>query len=269
MYSHGLKRAWILLLGIATFSVGLQSTPTLSADGLWTTTSPGTFNWGDPLNWLNGGIASGAGGTASFSSVNPTGDIVVNLDTARTVGKLNFGDSDSSSAAGWAVSGTNSLTLDNTGGATGPVIFVGSLANGRAATINAPINASSGFTKLGSGTLVVGGTTTIGGPIVLDGGGILTFASNNSIKDLQFGAAPVDGVGSTFSNVLNVNGNVTATGLTAQSNSTNTINIGAGKTFTINGPITVGFDTSPSAVAPVFALNMIGGNLAAGNSGAF
>ena len=62
--------------------------------------------------------------------------------------------------------------------------------------------------------------------------------------------------------------NVTATGLTAQSNSTNTVNIAAGKTLTINGPITVGFDTSPSTVAPVFALNMFGGNLAAGNSGA-
>ncbi len=85
MNSRSWKRAWILLLGIATFSVGLQSTPILSADGTWTTTSSGTFNWGDPLNWLNNGIASGVGGTASFSSVNPTGDIVVNLDSARTL----------------------------------------------------------------------------------------------------------------------------------------------------------------------------------------
>ena len=52
MNSRGLKRAWILLLGSATFSVGLQSTPILSADGTWTTTSPGTFNWGDPLREL-------------------------------------------------------------------------------------------------------------------------------------------------------------------------------------------------------------------------
>ena len=91
---------------------------------------------------------------------------------------------------------------------------------------------------------------TVGGPIALDGGGSLTFASNSNIQDLQIGAVPSGGVGSSFSHVVNINGNLTATSLTAQTNSTNIVNIAAGKTLTINGPMTVGFDTSPSTVAP-------------------
>ena len=74
--------------------------------GTWTNLATG--NWSDVTNW-NGTIADASGNTADFSTINLTSDITVHLDTARTIGNLTFGDTDTGSAAGWL------LDLDNRG----------------------------------------------------------------------------------------------------------------------------------------------------------
>ena len=80
-------------------------------NGIWASGTAGTFNWDDPLNWLNGSVAT-AGGNADFNSVNALGDMTVNLaGVGRSVGNLSFGDLDATSAGGWTIGGENTLTL--------------------------------------------------------------------------------------------------------------------------------------------------------------
>src|SRR5437763_972328 len=63
-----------------------------STNGTWIGDSSGTQNWSDSTKWSGGAIADGAGATADFSMLNITGSRDVTLDSARTVGVLNIGD---------------------------------------------------------------------------------------------------------------------------------------------------------------------------------
>ena len=65
-----------------------------------------------------------------------TGDIFVNLDTARTIGALVFDNP--TNTFNWAITGTNTLTLSNTTGPTiavnngnTPLLFVKMILSGR------------------------------------------------------------------------------------------------------------------------------------------
>ncbi len=265
MSTRSMKRA--VLATIAGIVIVMSAAAVWAASGTWiNTTTPGTILWSNAASWSGGTIADGAGSTADFSTINPTGDITINLDTPRTLGSLIFGDTDPSTPAGWIIGGTNTLILDNTGGTGGPVITVNALGTGKSATINDVIAGTAGFTKNGAGTLVLGAAfnSTFAGPTILDGG-TLTFAADNAnVKGLQFGTAIAAGVGSTNASTINVNANVTSTatpGLVVQSNSTDTINIAAGKTLTIAGGITLGFDAVSAAAAPTARLNVTGNSL--------
>src|SRR5690349_8893195 len=97
----------------------LSTAPAGAANGTWTQAAPGTFSWDDTTRWLGGVPADGQGATANFNTINPTDDITINLDvTSHTVGSMTFGDTDTSSAAGWTISSinNNSLSLDNSPG---------------------------------------------------------------------------------------------------------------------------------------------------------
>ncbi len=77
-------RKWIVRLATSTLCFAAAVKIIAAADGTWITTTPGTISWSNPASWSGGTIADGAGATANFSTVNPTGDITVNLDTPRT-----------------------------------------------------------------------------------------------------------------------------------------------------------------------------------------
>ena len=86
-----------------------------AASGIWTNTTSGG-NWGAAANWSNSIVADSFGFTADFNSVNiATDPTVVHLDSARTIGNLIFGDTNTTSAAGWLLdnngSSANVLTL--------------------------------------------------------------------------------------------------------------------------------------------------------------
>lgn len=117
--------------------------------GTWTSLTTGG-NWSAIANW-NGGagpIADGSGNTANFSTVDlPAGAFTVNLDTARTIGSLNFGDTDAVATAGtWILAGANTLTL---AGGT-PTITAGV-----ATTVNPVLSGSAGLAKAGTGNLIL------------------------------------------------------------------------------------------------------------------
>jgi autotransporter-associated beta strand protein len=90
--------------------------PESSPDGLWT--SPVNGYWSDANNWT-GGPPDAAGARATLNAATPA-TLTVKLDNPQTLGMLQFGNS-ASATVGYMLdgSGTNTLTLDNSGsGAT-------------------------------------------------------------------------------------------------------------------------------------------------------
>ena len=91
------KRAALALAVAATVGLGHSA---FGASGQWINTGSGAWNTG--ANWNGGTIPNGVDDAADFNSVNLAADAVVSLDVPVTLGSATFGDTDVSSAAGWA-----------------------------------------------------------------------------------------------------------------------------------------------------------------------
>jgi autotransporter-associated beta strand protein len=131
-----------------------------SGNGTWIKDANG--KWGDSSNWAGGDVADGMGATADFTTLNITADRTVTLDSSRSVGTLAFGDT--VGTQNWALNSSNGSILTLAG--SPPYIAV--LEN--AATINASLAGTSGFTKAGPGTLVLSGANPLSGTLYLDTG---------------------------------------------------------------------------------------------------
>ncbi len=135
-----------------------------AASGIWTGVASGG-NWSAGANWSGGTVADGAGSLADFSTLDlPAGAFSVNLDSARTIGSLSFGDLDGTTAGTWALSGANTLTL-----ASSPAISIGVTT-----TISPILAGTSGFTKSGAGNLILTNANTVSGSINLTAGQLTT-----------------------------------------------------------------------------------------------
>jgi fibronectin-binding autotransporter adhesin len=291
------SRAQRLVTFIFALSVVALSTHLgLATDGTWITTASGTFNWNDASNWLSSTVPSGVGSTATIGTANfanPNGTII-NLDVAPTVGNLTF-NSRASGPSAWTMSGANTLTLNNTGGASASTITLNTPIPAQTVTLSAPLSAAAGFTLAGTGTLLVTSPYAAGftGPTIINGNlnntAVLTYAvANPNVQGLQIGTLTTTGSDTTLVNTasqttgtINVNADVTATSFVVQTNSgaggtanapvvSSLINIAAGKTLTINdtrnngtSAFTIGYDTGAgnSSIAPqtdvVFAGNAL------------
>ena len=75
------------------FTGGQTYTRSLTGNGIWIQNGSGGL-WATNGNWLNGIIGAGVGNTADFTTLELVDDLVVNLDSPRTVGNLVFGDTD-------------------------------------------------------------------------------------------------------------------------------------------------------------------------------
>ena len=117
--------------------------------------TPAGGSWADPVNW-SPGIPDGVDAVADFSTVDLLGDATVALGTARTVGTLNFGDTDPLTPGGWLLSDATQQTLTLAATNNAPTIFVGNLGAGKAATISSLLSVAANQTvaKTGAGTLI-------------------------------------------------------------------------------------------------------------------
>ncbi|MGI9177147.1 MAG: hypothetical protein ACR2IT_04745, partial [Pirellulales bacterium] len=106
----GLHAAVPSLLLAALLGASLSAPALAQTRGTWNVDADGL--WSGSSNWLNNTIAGGVSGTATFAN-NITASRTVTLDTNRSLGSFIFGDSDTSSAASWIVSGTAPMTMDN------------------------------------------------------------------------------------------------------------------------------------------------------------
>jgi autotransporter-associated beta strand protein len=151
-------------LTLFTFPVYSQTTY------VWTNLVSGDASgiWSTPANWSPNGTPV-SGDTADFSTLDITAPSTVTLDANQTNAHLIFGDVVGSSD--WTVSaGGGILTLSSTTGS--PIIEV----TNRSVTIQAEIDGTSGFTKLGAGTLILSGQNLYSG-VTTQSVGTLTIAT--------------------------------------------------------------------------------------------
>jgi autotransporter-associated beta strand protein len=145
----------LLIAGLFATTPGAQA-----ADGTW---SGGNGNWSDAGNW-SGGAAGGIDSTATFSGAGGT----VTVNAPVTVGNIAF------SSDSWTIASSgagNALTLEVSTSAPEENPFVSPVIDapaGTTLTITGTLTGTQGFTKTGSGgTIVVAGTTTINGHILM------------------------------------------------------------------------------------------------------
>jgi autotransporter-associated beta strand protein len=163
------------------YTAGQAYTIRLPGSGVWISTDSGDV-WSDSANWENGTIANGAGATVDFGSRNFDGDVLVQLDAPRTLGRVVFGDTDFTTPALWTlgnngVSGniltlagtTPNLQVDAATTPTGDTADVPA-ANAYPATLDLTLAGSSGFRKTGVGTLLIARPATISGPLTITKG---------------------------------------------------------------------------------------------------
>jgi autotransporter-associated beta strand protein len=168
--------------GQNAFTLVTISVTTLTASGTWI--SDASAPWSDTNRWSGNIVATGAGNTADFSTLNITGNRLVTLDTSRSLGTLKFGDTSGNQTWTIASTGGSVLTLD-TGSATQPSLVVTNTA-----TISAPMAGTNGFLKSGPGTLVLAGNDSVSGAVNLDRGidgnnndGITRLAHPNAVAN--------------------------------------------------------------------------------------
>jgi fibronectin-binding autotransporter adhesin len=222
-------RSFLFVAGSSLLAISSAS----AATGTWNVDANGL--WSAAGNWTPG-VADGAGFIANFTN-NITADRTVSLDSDRTINRVNFADSTTSSAGSWILdnngTATNNLILSGTtGAATGtvPVIDVAALGSGKTATISAIIEGSYGFTKTGAGTLVLSGANTYTGTTTLSAGTLALSGGDNRLLSTSTlaltGASTLD-IGSTSQTLAAIT-------VPDNGNFTSAIN-GSGGTLTING----------------------------------
>jgi autotransporter-associated beta strand protein len=153
--------------------------------GVYSDTATGGL-WSNPSNWTGGNVASGQDATADFSTLTLPADNLVHLNAAYTVGQLNFGDQ--GLAHNWSLDNnnvsTNVLTLSTSTGIA-PVINV---ANDTT-TISTSLTGTQGFTKTGSGILVLNGSNNYTGTTTISAGTLVLGALPTSFTAPTSGAS--------------------------------------------------------------------------------
>ena len=253
------------LAGILAAVAALSLLDAHAADGTWTQTASGG-SWSTTGNWSGGIVADGLGSTANFNTLDLTADNTVRLDSDRTLTSLIFGDTNTTTAAGWVLDNNGTATNNLILAGVTPTVTVNALGSGKTATISAIIEGTAGLTKSGAGTLTLSGVNTYTGTTSISAG-ILAITSNNAL------GATGGGNGTTVSNNaalwLNANGLTVAEPLTIRgdgSNFTGALFNNSG-TNTYSGLITV----DPAGGARIGSnnnttLNLTGGVSSAGGS---
>lgn len=182
-------------------ALGLSLIPQLhAADGTWTNPATGGL-WSDIGNWSGGPVVDGSGSTANFNTLDITADNTVQLDSARTLGALVFGDTTTATAAGWTLSNngssSNILTLAGSGSST-PTITANALGTGKISTIALELAGTQGLAKAGAGELMLTGVNSYSG-ITTVNAGTLTLQGNASSGGSSPGGTILNSTGITIS----------------------------------------------------------------------
>lgn len=255
------RRAIMAAAGAASlFSAGQA----WGASGQWNNSS-GNTAWSAVSSWLGGTVADGAGNTADFSKININTTRTVTLDSARTIGALIIGDTDTTANAAYVLSGTATLTLD--GGGAGAT--VSQIATSKGDQISFPVVLADRLTI----TNVSTGAST---PILFSASSITSVGTqdlilnSNSVSGISINGAPVNisgtitnsGTGAGVVNITKgVGSGVTQITLNSTSSSLTIGSTGGGTMITVSP--TSG--TTVSNAAGVKTLTVSGGTTGTGD----
>ncbi len=170
------------IAGTGTGALTITVLPT--SDGIWISAAGGS--WTGSANWQGGGIPSGSGYTADFSTLTLGANAAVTLDAPQLIGNVLFGDT---APYGWILntgSSGGSLTLSGAGAA--PTITV----ENQWALITAILAGTQGLTASGTGTLILTGDNTYTGATVINSGAILEVGTGGNAT-AALGKATVNG----------------------------------------------------------------------------
>jgi hypothetical protein len=260
-------RGRLLALGVFAPICNLHA-----ASGTWNVDAPG--NWSDTTKWTGGTVASGATFTADFSTLNITGDHVINVDAPFTIGTLLSQDLTTASNS-WVFSGTGPLTLEN--GAAQPVLNI----INRTPTFSVPLAGTNGFSKTGAGLAILSGdNSALSGTMTLpnvtgtnDAG--VRLASNTAIGGIT--TININGT-TTTGQYLALNGGITlGSGVTINLASQGGFNApagalrseGTGSVNTIEGPINITLNATRIANTSAARLDINGAITAGTNNVTF
>jgi fibronectin-binding autotransporter adhesin len=262
-----LSRNAAIGLALAAGLLAMAQKPAAAqTNGTWSATTGGS--WPTASNWTGSQIATGVSGSAQFSS-SISGIQTVTLDGDRTIGFMRFTSAGSANIHSLQMGTSGTLTLQTSSGS--PSIDV---QNSRSGIIGVTLAGSQGFTKVGGGTLYLGGTNTYTGQTSVSVG-TLELTTPNS-----FGAS-----GAGNETVVSGNGparvRIGGTTSTAESfiisgtgaSNTGAINFGSSQggvntTGTITGQITLSADAQIGAAGGSFGtLDRLGPGSAVDNAG--
>lgn len=148
------------------------SSPVRAQSGSWAVDAAG--NWGNPLNWIGGTIATGIDATAYFTN-GIAASRTVTVDASTTpldLGFIRYGTN--SGATNWTVTGG---TINLTVSSGLPELF----AANNTPNLSSTLAGSQGFAKSGGGTVRLTAANNIGGPVVVGAGG-LTLANVGALR---------------------------------------------------------------------------------------
>ncbi len=161
----------VKILSGTAFAVAAALATAHAADGTWSVDSNGL--WSAAGNWSGEVIADGDTSTANFTH-NITADRTVSLDSARTLNKLVFSDSVTSTPGSWLIDNDSNAANILTLAGTAPSITAHPLGTGKTAEISAVIAGSTQrITKAGTGTLILSGANTYTVGMFLSGGVVI------------------------------------------------------------------------------------------------
>ena len=235
----------------------------LATNGTWIHTSSAA--WDVNGNWSGSIIANGTDGIADFSTLNIGADVMVHLNSPRTIGNLIFGDTTPSN--NWILDNNtvpaNILTLSVSSGS--PTITV----NNDTATISAVLAGMQGLTKTGAGTLTVSAANTYTGGTIVNGGILsVAYTGNDGKSALGSSNLTINNGGTVrvdTTNALGFNGNeppttINAGGLLTASSGV-TQHLGS---LTLSGGTLA--SAAPSGLAANYGTYNLDNNLTAGGS---
>jgi autotransporter-associated beta strand protein len=207
---------------------------TLPGAGTWLPTPAGNYSWTNPANWLSGNVPNAPDVTAKINNAI-TGNQAIALDSPTTVGQLILGTTGSANTFTIQNGSGGSLTFDVNSGSAGLQKSGGGadeitadialldptvVSNASPATfkLSGAITGTGSLTKIGAGRLLLAGTNTFSGNLVVSNGTLaLDAAALISAPQLEIGAGALLDVpagytvpaGQTFTGRGAVTGDVT------------------------------------------------------------
>ncbi len=139
-----------------------------AGNGTWGTDNYWTLNGTTLISW------PGPGYSATFTGND--GEWTINVNETQNVDSIAFLND------GYTITGGTSLNFSTKSGVL--------VSEGKTANINTVITGTPGLSKYGTGTLVLGGSNTFTGPVIINAGVIFTTYLNDGGSSSNIGSSP-------------------------------------------------------------------------------